>query len=68
MPRKSVTKKLLRITYVKSAIGYSVQQKGTIRALGLKRIGAAVEHLDTPIMRGMVAKVRHLVQVEEVQG
>jgi len=68
MPRKSATKKVLRITYRKSAIGYSAKQKGTIRALGLRHIGEAVEQLDTPIMRGMVEKVRHLVQVEEVQG
>lgn len=68
MPRKKrVTKKML-VTYVKSSIGYSRRQKGTIRALGLKRLGDTVEHEDTPVVRGMVDKVRHLVQVEEIQA
>lgn len=67
MPRrkKKVSKKL-HITYVRSAIGYSLRQKGTIRALGLKRLGDIAEHVDTPVLRGMVDKVSHLVQVEEV--
>ncbi len=68
MPRKKVVAKRLRITYIKSSIGYAEVQKGTVRALGLRRIGDAVEHGDTPIVRGMVAKVRHLVQVEEIEG
>jgi len=67
MPKKKVIKKV-RITYTKSAIGYSRRQKGTIRALGLKRLGDVVEHVDTPVLRGMVDKVRHLVQVEEFQA
>lgn len=58
----------LRITWLKSSIGYTVRQKRTIRALGLKRLGDAVEQADTPVIRGMVNKVSHLVQVEEVQG
>jgi large subunit ribosomal protein L30 len=58
----------LRVTWRKSAIGYSEDQKQTIRALGLKRLGQVVEHEDTPAIRGMVFKVRHLVQVEEVPG
>lgn len=56
----------LRITYVRSAIGYNVRQKRTIRALGLTRLGATVEREDTPAIRGMINKVRHLVHVEEV--
>ncbi len=60
-----MTKKLL-VKYVKSQIGYSKQQKGTMRALGLKRLGDVVQVEDNPVMRGMVHKVRHLVQVEEV--
>jgi len=68
MPRKKVVSKRLRITYVRSSIGYAEVQKGTVRALGLRRLGDAVEHQDTPIVRGMVNKVRHLVQVEEVEG
>ncbi len=58
--------KKLRITYVKSAIGYSVRHKATIRSLGLRRLHQTVEHEDTPTVRGMLAKVNHLVQVEEV--
>ena len=56
----------LRITYAKSAIGYNVKQKATIQALGLKRLHQVVEHSDTPVIRGMVNKVAHLVRVEEV--
>ncbi|MFN2290032.1 MAG: 50S ribosomal protein L30 [Anaerolineae bacterium] len=56
----------LRITWVKSSIGYSRRQKGTIRALGLRRLGDAVEQSDTPVIRGMVDKVSHLVEVEEI--
>ena len=55
----------LRVTWVKSSIGYSQRQKGTIRALGLRRLGDVVEHNDTPEVRGMLNKVSHLVQVEE---
>jgi len=66
MPRKKKSAKKLHITYVRSAIGYSRRQKGTIRALGLKRLGDTVEHEDTPVIRGMVHKVQHLVQVDEV--
>ena len=52
----------LRITWVKSSIGYSRRQKGTIRALGFRRLGDVVEQADTPVIRGMVDKVSHLVQ------
>ncbi|MFC2029765.1 50S ribosomal protein L30 [Chloroflexota bacterium] len=57
----------LRITWVKSSIGYSKRQKGTIRALGFRRLGDVVEQTDTPVMRGMIDKVSHLVRVEEVK-
>ena len=57
----------LRITWRKSAIGYSRDQKATVRALGLKRLGQQVVHEDTPAISGMVFKVRHLVTVEEVE-
>jgi large subunit ribosomal protein L30 len=53
------------IKYVRSAIGYNVRQKRTIEALGLRRLGDVVEQDDTPAIRGMVNKVRHLVEVEE---
>ena len=57
--------KMLRITWVKSGIGYSERQKNTIRALGLRHLGGSVEHEDTPVIRGMVNKVSHLVEVQE---
>ena len=57
----------LRITWVKSGIGYPQRQRGTIRALGLRRLGDSVEQADTPTIRGMVDKVSHLVQVEEIK-
>ena len=57
----------LRITYVKSAIGYNIKQKRTIVALGLRNMGDVVEQDDTPVIRGMIDKVSHLVQVQEVE-
>ncbi|MGD2205942.1 MAG: 50S ribosomal protein L30 [Anaerolineae bacterium] len=54
----------VRISLVKSIIGYSPKQRGTIRALGLHRLGDVVEHADTPVIRGMIDKVAHLVEVE----
>ncbi|GJM40594.1 MAG: 50S ribosomal protein L30 [Ardenticatenaceae bacterium] len=57
----------LRITYTKSSIGYKKDQKGTIRALGFKKLSQTVEHEDTAVIRGMVNKVSHLVTVEEVE-
>lgn len=56
----------LKVTYSKSAIGYTQKQKGTIRALGLRKLNQVVEHEDNPVIRGMVFKVRHLVTVEEI--
>ncbi len=57
--------KVLKVTLVKSAIGYSARQKDTVRALGLRRMGQTVEHNDTPVIRGMITKVSHLVKVDE---
>jgi large subunit ribosomal protein L30 len=54
----------LRITYRKSAIGYAHDQRATLVALGLKRLQQTVEQPDTPAIRGMVSKVRHLVSVD----
>jgi large subunit ribosomal protein L30 len=62
---KRSSKKKLRITLVRSPIGYSKRQKSTVRALGLRRLNQTVEQVDTPVVRGMIAKVSHLVQVEE---
>ncbi len=59
------TEKIIRITLVRSAIGYSKEHKATVRALGLRRLHQTVEHLDTPTLRGMLYKVNHLVLVEE---
>jgi len=56
----------LRVTWRKSAIGYAGDQKRTIRALGLRRLGHSVEHSDSPAIRGMISKVRHLVEVAEL--
>ena len=63
---KHATKRL-RVTYVKSAIGYNVKQKQTIEALGLRRLQQVIAHPDTPAVRGMLNKVSHLVRVEEVE-
>ncbi len=57
----------LRITYIKSAIGYNVKQKLTIQALGLRKLHQTVEHDDSPVIRGMVNKVPHLVRVERFE-
>ena len=54
----------VRVTYSKSAIGYSQDQKATVEALGLKRLHQTVEHTDTPQIRGMIHKVQHLVTVD----
>ncbi len=59
--------KRLRITYTKSAIGYHRTQKDTIRSLGLRKLHQMVERPDSPVLRGMVFKVRHLVRVEEIE-
>ena len=61
-----MAKKLI-VTYKKSAIGYRKDQKETIRALGFKKLYQAVEHEDSPVIRGMINKVVHLVSVEEVE-
>ena len=55
----------LKITWVKSAIGFPRDQKDTIRALGLRRLNASVIKEDNPSIRGMIYKVRHLGKVEE---
>jgi len=63
----SENKKLV-VTYKKSVIGYSQKHRGTIRALGLRRLGDVAEHDDTPVIRGMLYKVQHLVDVEEKEA
>ena len=55
----------LRITWIKSGVGYARDQRRTLRALGLRRLHQTVEREDSPSTRGMVFKVKHLVEVEE---
>jgi len=56
--------KKLTVKWVKSAIGYNVRQKRTLKALGFSKLGQVVEHDDSPQMRGMLNAVRHLVEVK----
>ena len=63
-----MTDKKLRVTLVKSPIGYTKRQKGTVKALGLRKLNSSVIHDDTPPIRGMIDKVSHLVQVEEIEA
>lgn len=66
MSKKEKAKtKMLRITLVRSPIGFSLRQKRTVKALGLRRMHQTVEQVDSPALRGMLDRVSHLVQVEE---
>ncbi len=66
MPSKKAPKeKILRITLVRSPIGYSKEHKAAVKALGFKKLHQTVEHVDSPTLRGMIYKVAHLVEVEE---
>jgi large subunit ribosomal protein L30 len=65
MPKKTAVKKL-KVTQVRSTISCPHDQKATVKALGLKRINHSIEKDDTPAVRGMLFKVRHLVKVEEL--
>ena len=58
--------KVLKITLVRSPIGNTERHKATLRALGLRKIGQTIEQKDSPSVRGMISKVNHLIQVEEV--
>jgi large subunit ribosomal protein L30 len=58
----------LKVTQVRSATSRGGKQSGTVRALGLKRLGDTVLHEDRPEIRGMIAAVAHLVEVEETKG
>ena len=60
-----VAPKRLIVTWVKSAIGYEVRQKRTLKALGFTKLGQVVEHADSPQLRGMLNAVIHLVKFEE---
>ncbi|UNC90953.1 50S ribosomal protein L30 [Candidatus Contubernalis alkaliaceticus] len=58
--------KTLRVTLVKSSIGYAEDQKNTVISLGLTKLNKSKDHNDTPQIRGMINKVKHLVKVEEI--
>lgn len=58
----------IRITWIKSGIGYERRQKRTLAALGFHRLNQSVVHEDTNSIRGMINKVRHLVKIEEANG
>jgi large subunit ribosomal protein L30 len=65
--KAKVIEKRVRVTLVRSPIGYTQRQKDTVRALGLHRMHETVEHIDSPAVRGMIVKVIHLLEVEEVE-
>jgi large subunit ribosomal protein L30 len=65
MAKKAEKKTMLRITLVKSPIGFPEPQKRTVKALGLNRMHQTVEHEDNPALRGMVNTIIHLLQIEE---
>lgn len=65
MPKKATGGGNLHVTLVKSPIGFTKDQKATVKALGLHRLHQTVEHKDTPAMRGMLSKIIHLLRVEE---
>jgi len=56
----------VRVTQVRSQIGQNERNRGTLRALGLGKIGRSAEHDESPVLAGMLRKVRHLVKVESV--
>ncbi len=64
-PKKSTDGRTVKITLVKSPIGFDRTQAATVQGMGLRRIGHSVNLLDTPATRGMILKVRHLVTVQE---
>ena len=58
----------LRVTWIKSGIGYPEEQKRTLKALGFRHLHQTVDHTDEPSIRGMIEKVRHLVRYEMVSN
>ena len=62
---KAATGKNIKVTLVRSSIGFPVPQKATVRALGLRHLNQTVEHKDSPALRGMLTKVIHLIRIEE---
>lgn len=62
---KKTAPKTIKVTLVRSPIGYPRRQKATVRALGLRRLNQTVEHQDSPALRGMLQAVIHLIRMEE---
>ena len=62
---KNADGKTIKVTLVRSPIGYPVPQKATLQALGLRHLNQTVEHKDTPAVRGMLTKVIHLIRLED---
>jgi large subunit ribosomal protein L30 len=65
MPKGQISDNVIRVTLVRSPIGYTKDQRATARALGLRRLHQTVEHNDNPALRGMIQKIIHLVQIEK---
>jgi len=65
MAKSKTAAKTVKVTLVRSPIGYPKPQKATVRALGLRRMNQTVEHTDSPALRGMLAAVIHLIRIEE---
>ena len=69
MPKKTTKKsesaRKVRVTLLRSPIGFNKTQAATVQGMGLRRLGHTVELIDTPATRGMILKVRHLVEVAE---
>jgi large subunit ribosomal protein L30 len=65
---RTAAKPALRVTWVRSTIGHKAAARGTIRALGLRRLNQSVEVADTPEMRGMLRRVAFLIEVSEADG
>jgi large subunit ribosomal protein L30 len=65
MPKQETGDKTVRVTLVRSPIGYTKDQKQTVLALGLRRMHQTVEHQDNPAVRGMIRKIIHLLRIEE---
>ena len=66
LSKKFLINNMLKITQIKSAIGYKPKAKRTLSALGLKKMNHCVEKTDTPQIRGMIKKIDYLIKVEEV--
>jgi large subunit ribosomal protein L30 len=62
---KKAEGKMIKVTLVRSPIGYPEPQKATVRALGFRHLHQTVEHEDTPVVRGMLAKIIHMIRIEE---